>query len=388
MGVPMVLKKFTLKHVSTTLYFGTDSIKNLSKHVEEYRKIVIVTGKRSAELSGALKDVKDLLSAKGIDYKLFNGITPNPWVSQADELAEKIWRESPDAVIAIGGGSIIDTTKVASVIATRGGRAIDYLPSRLRIWGHIPLIAVNLTHGTGTEIDRYAVLTTDDTREKRGCVIAYPDISFDDPKYTLSLPLNQTIYTSLDAFYHSYESVTSKIASPYIELLTRESISMINKWLPKAIDNLKNLEARYWLLYSSMIAGIAIDTSSTHVVHAIEHALSGLKPELAHGAGLAVIGPAAAFYIHKAVPVESAEALRIIEPSIKPTADDAPKAEKAIKEFQSSVGFDERLSDYGFAEKDIPKIISLVEGSLRYLLENTPFEVTEDILKDILTKSL
>ncbi len=105
-----------------------------------------------------------------------------------------------DLVIAIGGGSVIDTAKVASVVAASGGRVEDYLYFRMKTKRMIPLIAINLTHGTGTEIDRYAVITIDETRGKRGIGIRYPDISFDDPRYTLTLPENQTLYTSLDAF--------------------------------------------------------------------------------------------------------------------------------------------------------------------------------------------
>ncbi len=384
----MALRNFMLRHASTALYFGVGAIENLPKHIEGYGKAVIVTGRRSAELSGALKEIKKLLSDRGLDYVVFDKITPNPWVSQADELAANIWRESPDVVIAIGGGSVIDASKYASVIAASGGRAIDYLHETASPKRHIPLIAINLTHGTGTEIDRYGVLTVDNTGEKRGHSILYPDASIDDPRYTLTLPLNQTVYTSLDAFYHSYESATAKLTSPYITLLARESVNLLSEWLPKAVKELNNIEARYWLLYSSMLAGIVIDTSSTHIVHAIEHALSGLNPKLSHGCGLAIIGPRAAYYIHKAAPIESAEVLRSINSSIKPVAEDAEKAENAVMEFQSSIGFNERLGDYGFTEKDVPKIISLIKTSLMYLTENTPFRVAEDIVRDILIRNL
>jgi len=384
----MVLRSFTLRHATTLLYFGDGVLRELSKHIRGYGKAVIITGRRSAEVSGALRDVEDALKGAGVEYVVFSGVTPNPWVSQADDLALKVWRESPDVIIAIGGGSVIDASKYASVIAASGGRAVDYLHGAAVPKGHIPLVAVNLTHGTGTEIDRYGVLTVDNTGEKRGHSILYPDVSFDDPRYTLTLPLNQTVYTSLDAFYHSYESATAKLTSPYITLLAGESVKLLIRWLPEAVRDLKNLEARYWLLYSSMLAGIVIDTSSTHIVHTIEHALSGLNPKLPHGCGLAIIGPRAAYYIHRAAPIESAEILRAIDPSIKPVAEDAEKAEEVVKKFQSSVGFEESLSDYGFSEKDVPRIISLIKTSLMYLAENAPLEFTDDVIRDIIIKNL
>ena len=382
------MRSFTLKYAGVTLYFGPNSISNLSRHLEGYERVVVVTGKTSAKKSGALRDVERLLKERNVEFKVFDDITPNPWASQADRLAQFIWSEGSDAVIAIGGGSVIDAAKAASVMAASGGRAVDYLYERRRAKSHIPLLAVNLTHGTGTEIDRYAVLTVDENREKRGMSILYPDVSVDDPQYTLTLPRNQTMYTSLDTFYHSYEAATSTLTSPYVKLLSSEAISLVNEWLPKVLENLGNLEARYWLLYASMIAGISIDASSTHIIHAIEHALSGINPKLAHACGLGILGPRGVYYTHKAMPKESASALRPLDPDIKPIPDDAEKAEKVVRSFQEELGFAERLSDYGFEEKDVAKILNIVFDGLRYLHKNTPFDVTKDVVKDILLNNL
>jgi len=114
-------------------------------------------------------------------------------------------------------------------------------------------------------------------------------------------------------------------------LLAEESVKLIKSWLPKVLDNLKDLEGRYWLLYSSMLTGIVEDASSTHIIHVIEHAVSGLKPEVPHGSGLAILGSRSAYYIHKAFPDESAKILRQIDPTIKPITEDAEKAEKQLK---------------------------------------------------------
>jgi len=382
------MRSFTLKHANVELYFGPNSIRNLSNHLNDYKKVAVVTGKTSAKKSGALNDVEKILNEHNVEFKVYDEITPNPWASQADKLAHFIWNEGCDAVIAIGGGSVIDTAKVASVMAASGGRSLDYLYEKMKPRSHVPFIAVNLTHGTGTEIDRYSVLTVDENREKRGMSILYPDVSFDDPKYTLTLPRNQTVYTSLDTFYHSYEATTSTLTSPYVKLLSIESISLVNIWLPKALDDLNNLEARYWLLYASMIAGISIDTSSTHIIHAIEHALSGLNPKLAHGCGLGILGPRSVYYTHKTMPEESAMALKPLDPNIKPSPDDAGKAEDVVRKFQEEIGFTDKLSDYGFEEKDVPKVLEMVFNGLRYLHKNTPFKVDENIVRDIFLKSL
>ena len=173
-----------------------------------------------------------------------------------------------------------------------------------------------------------------------------------------------------------------------MRLLAREAIRLIRSWLSKVLSNLRDLEGRYWLLYASMLAGVAIDAASTHVVHAIEHALSGMRPELAHGAGLAAIGPRAVYYIHKASPEHSAATLKPIAPDIKASPEDAEKASKAVEEFQRSLGFDEKLSDYGFGKDDVEEVAKLVLGPLKYMSEETPFPVTEEVVKDIYLSSL
>ncbi len=382
-----VVDAFSIKIGEVTLYFGEDSLAELKRYLSESELVCIVTGKSSAEVSGALGDSVRLLEELGIKYVVYRGIKPNPSSDQVSDLARFMWEHGVDAVLAIGGGSVIDAAKVASAVAAGGGRVDEYMDGTRKPELVLPLYAVNITHGTGTEVDRYAVVTVG--KIKYGRAICYPVASVDDPKYTLTLPKSQTLYTALDTFYHAYESATvGKSRSPYVRLLAGEAIKLVKDWLSKVLSNLRDLEGRYWLLYASMLAGIAIDTASTHIVHAIEHALSGMKPELAHGAGLAMIGPRAVYYIHKASPEHSASALKPIVPDIKASPEDAEKASRAVEEFQRSLGFEERLSDYGFGKDDVEEVVKLVLGPLKYMSDETPFPVTEEIVKDIYLRSL
>jgi len=145
---------------------------------------------------------------------------------------------------------------------------------------------------------------------------------------------------------------------------------------------------RYWLLYASMIAGISIDMSSTHIIHALEHVLSGLNPRLPHGCGLATIGPHLIKYIHKAVPEASACVLKTIDPLIKPLSEYSNYASKAVIKFQERHGFNKKLSDYGFSENDLDDIIKMLFNGLRYLTESTPFNITENIIREVIIESL
>jgi len=123
--------------------------------------------------------------------------------------------------------------------------------------------------------------------------------------------------------------------------------------------------------------------ASTHLVHAVEHVLSGLEPKLPHGAGLALLGPRVVYYTHKVQPETSAKLLKPINPYIKPVADDAERAMKSVRAFQERVGFKQRLGDYGFTEQDVPRVVEFLFTKLKYMVEETPFPVTEDVVRDV-----
>jgi alcohol dehydrogenase len=276
------------------------------------------------------------------------------------------------------------------VIAECGGIVEDYIADPHRFCGSIPVIAINLTHGTGSEVNRYAVVTIDQPKTKIGLAsdYMYPVISIDDPRYLVTLPARQTVYTALDAFYHAVESACSRNSSPYIVTIAEEAVRIIVKWLPKVVNNLSDLNGRAWLLYASMLAGIAIDNSRAHLIHAIENVISGLNTDLAHGAGLAMLGPAAIPYLYVNEYENLYRLLRHLEPSIQPTPSDNTKAGEAVKRFQQLVGFNERLSNYGFTINDVDRIIDTIEKALSYALRLAPIDISKEIIRDIYLKAL
>jgi alcohol dehydrogenase len=121
---------FTLRYAQTVLYFGINALEKAREFLGGIKQVTIATGKTSARLSGALNDVEKVLKELGVGYTIYDNISPNPWASQAEALAKAIWEEGADAVIAIGGGSVIDAAKVACVIAVSGGTAKDYVRGR------------------------------------------------------------------------------------------------------------------------------------------------------------------------------------------------------------------------------------------------------------------
>jgi alcohol dehydrogenase class IV len=381
------LKKFKLRYADTTLFFGEKSIADLEAWVRGKQIIGLVMSRSAAKTSGALQEVLEILTTHNIVYVPFNDVTPNPYASQAVSCAELFRKERVDSIIAIGGGSVIDVGKTVSLLINSNLSPSD-LVKGVRAEKATPLAAVNLTHGTGSEIDRYAVLTFEETGEKRGFTARYPEVSIDDPRFTLTLPRDQTLFTSLDAFYHAYESATSSYTNMFVQTLSSEAAEIIANNLPETLENLKSIEHRSRLLYASMIAGISIDIALTHLNHALEHAFSGLNPNLPHGEGLAILGPRIIYHVHKAVPEDSAVILKHLDPSIRPVAEDAEKAYTAVKEFQRKLGLERKLSDYGFGPDDIPSIVSYTMKMIKERYKSTPLNVNEDVIKDIILDAL
>ncbi len=385
-------RPFSFKYNETKLFFGVGTLREkLFEVLEKYgsKNVLILTSRNAARVSGALNDVLEILKKVGVEFVIFDGVRSNPYASIADEASRIVSENNVDTIIAIGGGSVIDVAKVASISAVTGVKAAEIIsnppPPSKKAPPH--LIVVNLTHGTGSEIDRWAVLTIDGTFEKRGAAVRYPSVSFDDPLYLKTLDKDQTMYTAFDAFYHAYESATSSLTHQLTITLSKEAIEIIKSTLPIALKDLSNVEYRTKLLYASMIAGICIDQSITHLNHVLEHPFSGLHPEIPHGAGLAILGPMVVYYTHKAVPEISAYILKPLDPSIKPVSEDAEKAYKAVKEFQESVGFNKRLRDYNVTLSDVEKAVEYAMKVINTSQRPIPFTPTIDILKDIVFKS-
>ncbi len=378
---------FRLRYGETIVYVGEGAASALLRRLGAHRRVLIVTGRGSARRSGALQDATRALGEMGVQWELYDGVRPNPEDRIVDEIAAAAKGGGAEALLAIGGGSTIDSAKLAAAVACSGGSARDYLLGIRRPTCALPVYAINLTHGTGSEVDRYSVANIREEGRKLGVESVYPRASADDPAYLRTLPADQTRYTSLDALYHALESSTSRETNPMTLSLAQEAAGIISRRLADAIREPADIGARTDLLYAAAIAGIAIDNSVTHIVHVLEHVVSGLNPEVPHGAGLAMLGPRSMRYTHAAMPEESARVLRALDPGISPSREDAGRAEEAVRRFQGSIGFDESLSDYGFSEGDLGTLVSRAMESLRGN-SLVPFEATPDVVRDIFLSAL
>lgn len=382
----------------TSVYLGVGAIKKMADIATALKhrgidKVVVVTGASAYKKTGAWDEVVAAFTANSISYVLYDKVTPNPTVDQVDEAAKMGKEFSAQAVIAIGGGSPIDAGKsVAILLAYPDKTARDLYELKFTPEKAVPVVAINLTHGTGTEIDRFAVVSIPEKEYKPAiaydCI--YPLYSIDDPALMTKLPANQTRYVTIDALNHVVEAATSKAANPYSILLAKETVRLIARYLPQALSHPEDLTARYYLLYASLIAGISFDNGLLHFTHALEHPLSGVKPELAHGLGLAMLLPAVVKEIYTATPEVLADILSPIVPDLKGVPGEADKAAQGVRSWLNSVGVTERLTDLGFTQTDVEKLTDLAftTPSLGLLLSMAPVPAEREVVARIYRESL
>lgn len=382
----------------TTVYFGVGAIKKIDEIAKVLKtkgidKVIVMSGRNAYKATGAWDYVEKALKDNGIEYVNYAEVTPNPTTEHVNAAAKFAKDFNAKAVIAIGGGSPTDAGKsVAILLEYPNKTAEDIYDFTFTPEKAAPIVSINLTHGTGTETNRFAVVTNLKKNFKPAiaydCI--YPMFAIDDPKLMTKLSPKQTRYVSIDAVNHVVEAATSKVASPYSISLAKEVIELVVKYLPKALENPEDLEARYYLAYAAMMGGVSFDNGLLHYTHALEHPLSAVKPELSHGLGLAILLPAVVKAIYKDKPNVLAYILKPISPDLKGDPSEADKAAKDVQNWLASVQVTEKLEDEGFSEADVDRLTNLVytTPSLAGLLDIAPSGNSSDVVKEIYRNSI
>ena len=380
----------------STVYFGVGAIQKINDIAKVLKgkgidKVIVMSGRNAYKATGAWDVVEKALKDNNIGYVNFDKVTPNPTTHHVDEATALAKEFGAKAVISIGGGSPTDAGKsVAILLENPDKTASDIYEFKFTPEKAAPIVSINLTHGTGTETNRFAVVTIPEKNYKPAiaydCI--YPMFAIDDPALMVKLSEKQTRYVSIDAINHVVEAATSKVASPYTVSLAREVIELVADYLPDAIVNPNDLKARYYLAYAAMMAGVCFDNGLLHYTHALEHPLSAVKPDLSHGLGLAMLLPA----VIKAMYNDKKEVLDyILAPLV--TRFENPTALSVAQDVQSwlaSVGVKEKLVDEGFTKDDIKKLTDLTfeTPSLAGLLAISPSGNSKEVVEAIYTDSL
>lgn len=382
----------------TLVYFGVGAIAKISDICKDLKargitKLIVMTGRGAYKKTGAWDHVTKAFAENGITYVHYDKVTPNPNTHHVNEAAKMAADFGAQAMLAIGGGSAIDAGKSVAILMKNLGKTAEELYEfQFTPTEAAPIIAINLTHGTGSEANRFAVVSIEEKNFKPAiaydCI--YPLYSIDDPALMTGLAENQTRYVSIDAVNHVVEASTTKVASPYAIDLAISVVKLVKEYLPVALKDPTNLEARYFLAYAALIAGISFDNGLLHYTHALEHPLSGVNPNLTHGLGLAMLLPAVIKNIYTAKPATLADVLAPIVPGLTGCSCEAEKAALGVEKWLFSVGSTHKLEDEGFSAADVDKLVDLAFNtpSLGGLLGIAPTEATKESVRTIYTESL
>ena len=382
----------------TTVYFGVGAIAKIGDICKDLKargldKLIVMTGRGAYKKTGAWDHVTKAFADNGITYVHYDKVTPNPNTHHVNEAAKMAADFGAKAMLAIGGGSAIDAGKSVAILMKNPGKTAEELyeftftPTEAA-----PIIAINLTHGTGSEANRFAVVSIEEKNFKPAiaydCI--YPLYSIDDPALMTGLSEDQTRYVSIDAVNHVVEASTTLVASPYAIDLAISVVKLVHEYLPVALKDPSNLEARYFLAYAALIAGISFDNGLLHYTHALEHPLSGVNPNLTHGLGLAMLLPAVLKNIYTARPATLADVLAPIVPGLKGDAAEAQAVAKGVEKWLFSVGSTHKLEDEGFKASDVDKLVDLAFNtpSLGGLLGIAPTKADKEAVRAIYTESL
>ncbi len=387
---------FVMQPTRPVTYFGVGAIQKINDILQTLKekgmsRILVVSGRKAYKATGAWDTVEPALNKYAECWNHYDKVRPNPTYDNCEEAAAAALEMGADCLLAIGGGSPLDTAKTAAILMKHPGKkAIQFYEQGEPITGAAPMIAINTSHGTGSECNSFAVAQSDgEDKPAISSPYIYPMYTIEDPALTTSMPTNQTLATSIDTINHSLEAATTVCTNPYSVSLAKQAIYYVASCLPKAIVEPDNLTARYYLMYASALAGISFDLGFLHLTHSMEHAMSALNPKVTHGDGLGILMSAMVREIYPAVPETLATILEPIVPGLQGIPSEARACAEGLKEWCLGVGQKTSMAGY-FTESDIPELVKhTMNGALpKQLLKLAPVPATAQVVERIFRSSL
>ncbi|BBS92419.1 MULTISPECIES: 1,3-propanediol dehydrogenase [Enterobacteriaceae] len=341
-------------------FFGPGSVSVVGERCKLLggKKVLLVTDKglRSIKDGAVDRTVKHLHEA-GIEVVIFDGVEPNPKDTNVLDGLAIFRKEHCDMIITVGGGSPHDCGKGIGIAATHPGDLYQYAGIETLTHALPPIIAVNTTAGTASEVTRHCVLTNTKTKVKF-VIVSWrnlPCVSINDPLLMLGKPAGLTAATGMDALTHAVEAYISKDANPVTDASAIQAIKLIATNLRQAVALGSNLKARENMACASLLAGMAFNNANLGYVHAMAHQLGGLY-DMAHGVANAVLLPHVCRYNLIANPEKFADIATFMGENTAglSTLDAAELAIKAITRLSKDVGIPQHLRELGVKEADFP----------------------------------
>jgi len=365
--------------VSKSIVFGTNTVEELPELVKSFgERVALVYGGRSFSESGTRERLMEIFEMDRIDVHEIGGASHDPDETLVAKTVSTVRDIKPHCIVGIGGGSVIDTAKAASIIATNGGVVRDYWEGKQFTEPSIPYIAVPTTSGTGAEVTKNAVISSDERTFKRSIrsELMVPDIALVDPSLTLSLPPRTTADTGLDALIQNIEAYTSKNSGPITDTFARKGIELSGRYLVAAYRDPGDLEAREALSLASLYGGITLLNAGLGLAHGLSHPI-GIRFGVPHGRACALVMPK--------VIEQNYEARKDKYDEIGMLIGGDKNGAEAFSRLLDDLEVQTGLGSYGIKEEDIPTIVSESKGGSR---NYNPIPLTDETVEKLLQELL
>jgi len=376
-------------YIPTRILFGAGKLNELANiKLPGKKALIVISNGTSMQKNGYLERVINLLKQNNVDSVVFNKILPNPIRLHVMEGAALAKSEGCDFIIGLGGGSSLDSAKSIAVMVNNHGDYWDYIGGGSGKGMEVkqpvlPVVAITTTAGTGSEADPWTVITHEERNEKIGFgnSLTFPVLSIVDPELMLTVPPALTAYQGFDAFFHAAEGFIAAIATPVSDLYALKSIELLSKYLPTAVNNGNDIEARTQVALANTLSGMVESTSSCTSEHSLEHAMSAFHPELPHGAGLIIISLAYFSFFAEYAPAKFA----LMAKAMGKNVDAVPEAKQpllfieALKELQEKCGVNNlKMSDYGIKETEFDTLAENAVKTMGGLFNFDPGKLTHN----------
>jgi len=379
----------------TNLIFGSGALDTLGEQRLPGKKaLLLISNGKSTRANGYLERTTAQLEKAGVSYALFDKIMENPIKDVIMEGAAFARENGCDFIVALGGGAVIDSSSAIAAMAVNDGDLWDYVYGgtggcKPLVNRGLPIVAIATTSGTGSEMNGFGVISNLETKEKIGFgePSLTPVLAIVDPELMKTIPPKYTAYQGFDALFHNTEVMMSNGVNIMSETIALSAIESIAKYLPRAVRDGNDLEAREHISYGSTMAGITMQLTSTTAQHSMEHSMSAYHHNLPHGAGLIMISKAfAEFFIEKHACdgqfIKMAKAMGI---------DDADKPEDfitALVSLQEACGVaDLKMSDYGFEKSESMTLAKGARSMQGGLFAANPCEMSDEDCAGVFDKS-
>jgi alcohol dehydrogenase len=358
-----------------TLITGRDSISEIGEEAKKLgsKKAMIVTDKIICQ-TGLLSKVISPLEEMNLAIDIMDEVMPEPPFENLEQMMIQLQGKEYDLLIGVGGGSVLDATKVLSIMLTNQENVRDLVGIEKVQNAGIPTILVPTTSGTGSEVTYNAIFTDVRDKVKKGIVSPYllPKVAIVDPELTLTVPPSVTAATGMDALVHAVESYTAIRAGELTDGIALQAIKLISRSLRKAVYNGKDVKAREDMAMGSLLAGISLGNAGVGAVHALAYPLGG-KFKVPHGVANSLLLPFVMKYNAVADLEKFAEIAKALGENIEGLSlrEAANCTVYALTQLAQDIGIPSSLKDVGVTAEDIPNLAEEA-SKIDRLLNNNP----------------